>query len=102
LFKNKQDILGKFNKIQFALNSLTELVSNIKAKHELISFNSEGFIALDEMKNMLEKIGKVKTLETTYNTFCGCRNLARNLFTKVIIYINMAAELIILWGLKYL
>jgi len=55
--------------------ALSELVNNIKAKYVLISFNSEGFISLDEMKKMLEKIGKVQVLETSYNTFRGCRNL---------------------------
>ncbi|MCL2410496.1 MAG: DNA adenine methylase [Treponema sp.] len=65
-----------YNKKQFAYSSLSELITNIKAKFVLISFNSEGFISLDEMRNMLEKIGKVKVLETSYNTFRGCRNLS--------------------------
>jgi adenine-specific DNA-methyltransferase len=65
-----------YNKKQSAYNSLMELVSNIKAKYVLISFNSEGFITLDEMKNMLQRIGKLEVLETRYNTFRGCRNLA--------------------------
>jgi len=64
-----------YNKKQYAFSALSELVENIKAKYILISFNSEGFISLDEMKNMLEKIGKVQVLETSYNTFRGCRNL---------------------------
>jgi len=65
-----------YNKKQFAYTSLNELVENIKAKYVLISFNSEGFISLDEMTNMLQKIGKVEVLETSYNTFRGCRNLS--------------------------
>jgi adenine-specific DNA-methyltransferase len=65
-----------YNKKQFAYNALSDLVAKIKAKFVLISFNSEGFISLDEMKTMLEKIGKVQVLETTYNTFRGCRNLS--------------------------
>ena len=64
-----------YNKKQFAYSALSELVNNIKAKFVLISFNSEGFISLNEMKEMLKKIGKVQVLETTYNTFRGCRNL---------------------------
>jgi len=64
-----------YNKKQYAYTALSELVKNIKAKFVLISFNSEGFISLDEMKDMLEKIGKVQVLETLYNTFRGCRNL---------------------------
>jgi len=65
-----------YNKKQFAYSSLTELVTNIKAKYVLISFNSEGFISLNDMKEMLQKIGKVEVLETSYNTFRGCRNLS--------------------------
>ena len=64
-----------YNKKQYAYSALSELVENIKAKYVLISFNSEGFISLDEMKDMLKKIGKVQVLETSYNTFRGCRNL---------------------------
>jgi adenine-specific DNA-methyltransferase len=65
-----------YNKKQYALSALTNLVTDIKSKYVLISFNSEGFISLDEMTNMLNKIGKLEVLETTYNTFRGCRNLA--------------------------
>ena len=64
-----------YNKKQYAYSALSSLVENIKAKFVLISFNSEGFISLDEMKAMLEKLGKVQVLETSYNTFRGCRNL---------------------------
>jgi len=65
-----------YNKKQYAYSALSELVANVKAKYVLISFNSEGFISLEEMKNMLKKLGKVKVLETSYNTFRGCRNLS--------------------------
>jgi adenine-specific DNA-methyltransferase len=65
-----------YNKEQCAYSALADLVASIKAKFVLISFNSEGFIPLDEMKTMLKKIGKVQVLETAYNTFRGCRNLS--------------------------
>ena len=65
-----------YNKRQFAYAALAELVSSIKAKYVLISFNSEGFIPLDMMRNMLESIGRVTVLEMNYNTFRGCRNLS--------------------------
>jgi adenine-specific DNA-methyltransferase len=64
-----------YNKSQKALQSLTELVEGIKAKYVLISFNSEGFIVIEQMKEMLEKTGKLQVLETKYNTFRGSRNL---------------------------
>ncbi|GMO53627.1 MAG: DNA adenine methylase [Termitinemataceae bacterium] len=65
-----------YNKKQYALSKLTKLVTDLKSKYVLISFNSEGFISFDEMKNMLNKIGSVEILETKYNTFRACRNLA--------------------------
>ena len=67
---------SSYNKKQYAYSALSDLVFSIKAKYILISFNSEGFISLDKMMTMLKKIGKVQVLETTYNTFRGCRNLS--------------------------
>jgi adenine-specific DNA-methyltransferase len=77
-----------YNKGNSALKALTRLVENIKSKYIIISFNSEGFIGLDEMKNMLKKIGKVEILETKYNTFRGCRNLNnREIHVKEYLYL---------------
>ncbi|GHT82572.1 restriction endonuclease subunit M [Spirochaetia bacterium] len=79
---------SNYNKGNQALASLTELVTNIKAKYVLISFNSEGYISLDEMKNMLNKVGKVEILETKYNTFRGSRNLNnRDIHVKEYLYL---------------
>jgi adenine-specific DNA-methyltransferase len=64
-----------YNKGNRALQALANLVENIKAKYVLISFNSEGFINTEQMKNMLEKTGKLEILETKYNAFRGSRNL---------------------------
>jgi adenine-specific DNA-methyltransferase len=77
-----------YNKGNRALKALTYLVENIKSKFIIISFNSDGFITLDEMKNMLKKIGKVEILETKYNTFRGCRNLNnREIHVKEYLYL---------------
>ena len=64
-----------FNNPKLALNSMEEIIANLSSKFAIISYNSEGFIKFDEMKTMLEKYGKVKTVEITYNTFRGSRNL---------------------------
>ncbi|MDR0786196.1 MAG: DNA adenine methylase [Treponema sp.] len=77
-----------YNKKQLASKTLSELIANIKAKYTLISFNSEGFISLEEMKKMLLKIGKIEVLKTTYNTFRGCRNLSnRDIHVKEYLYL---------------
>ena len=77
-----------YNKKQYALSALTDLVTNINARFVLISFNSEGFISLNDMKDMLAKIGRVDILETRYNTFRGCRNLTnRDIHVKEYLYL---------------
>ena len=64
-----------FNKSYSALKSMEEIIANLDAKFAVISYNSEGFISFEEMSQMLRKYGKLKTVEITYNTFRGSRNL---------------------------
>jgi len=79
---------SNYNKGQKALQSLTELVGGIKAKYVLISFNSEGFITIEQMKEMLKKLGKLRVLETKYNAFRGSRNLSnREIHVKEYLYL---------------
>lgn len=79
---------SEFNKPQLALKSMEEIISNLDAKFAIISYNSEGFITFDEMKSMLEKYGKVKTVEIEYNTFRGSRNLQnRNLHVSEYLFV---------------
>jgi adenine-specific DNA-methyltransferase len=65
---------SSYNKENCALPALTGLVSAIKAKYILISFNAKGFIKPEAMKAMLQTMGRVEVLETNYNTFRGGRN----------------------------
>ena len=77
-----------YNKKNHALHALTNLVESINSKYVIISFNSEGFIGIDQMKNLLEKIGKLEILETVYNTFRGSRNLkTRDTHVKEYLYL---------------
>lgn len=64
-----------YNSKQQAYTAFSALVERIRAKFLIISFNSEGFISLDEMTSLLQKFGKLTILETKYNTFRGSRNL---------------------------
>jgi adenine-specific DNA-methyltransferase len=77
-----------YNKAHRALSSLKSLVSGIKARYVLLSFNSDGFIGRGEMEEMLGTIGKAETLETTYNAFRGGRNLRnRDIHVKEYLYL---------------
>ncbi len=57
-----------------SLPLMRDLLHNLDAKFLLVSFNNEGFIATDEMRGLLEEIGRVEVLETPYNAFRGSRN----------------------------
>ncbi len=64
-----------FNKPYSALKSMEEIIANLDSKFIVVSYNSEGFIKFDEMSDMLKKYGTLKTVEISYNTFRGSRNL---------------------------
>ncbi len=77
-----------FNVSAKAFGSLETIVSQLKAKYIIISYNSEGYIKFDEMKAMLLKYGKVKTVDILYNTFRGSRNLAnRKIHVKEYLFV---------------
>ena len=77
-----------FNKKNTALSSMDEIIKNLNSKYILISYNNEGFISFDEMKNMLMKYGNVETKQIKYNTFRGSRNLRnRDIHTKEYLFL---------------
>jgi len=79
---------SSYNKNKFAYYALADLVEKLNAKYLLISFNSEGFITLDQMTELLAKFGTLTVLETKYNTFRGSRNLLnREIHVKEYLYL---------------
>lgn len=79
---------SSFNKRREAYSSFKDLTRKIDAKYLLVSFNSEGYIKLEEMVGLLKEIGKVEVLETKYNAFRGSRNLrARDIHVKEYLYL---------------
>ncbi len=67
---------SQYNRRAQARETLTQLVTAMPAKFLLVSFNSQGFIAKDDMLALLSRVGKTEVLETPYNAFRGSRNLA--------------------------
>ena len=77
-----------FNNPKSALPSLEQVVSALDAKFVIVSYNSEGFISLDQMTSMLTRYGKVKTVKMQYNTFRGSRNLKnRNIHVSEYLFV---------------
>jgi len=57
-----------------SLPLLGDLAETVDSRFLLVSFNDEGFIAPDEMRAMLGRLGSVDVIETQYNAFRGSRN----------------------------
>ena len=77
-----------YNKKNLALDSLEDIVKNLDTKYFIISYNNEGFISQDEMEQMLQKYGILKTVPIEYNAFRGSRNLQnRELKTTEFLFI---------------
>ncbi|MEL3901682.1 MAG: DNA adenine methylase [Treponema phagedenis] len=64
-----------YNKRQSAPQHLASLIAAAQAKFILVSYNSEGFIAFDDMKQLLETYGKVNIIRIPYTAYRASRNL---------------------------
>ena len=64
-----------YNKRAKALAAMENLVRDLPARFLLVSYNSEGFITLEEMESLLRKYGTVELREIVYPTYRASRNL---------------------------
>lgn len=79
---------SNYNKRALAAESFAQLVSRLRARYLLVSYNSEGFISFDDMMRILSQVGYVEPMETQYNAFRGSRNLRnRNIHTKEYLFL---------------
>lgn len=79
---------SNYNKKDSAIKSLNELIENTKSKFILLSYNNEGIIPTEIVKDIMEKNGKLTLLEKDYNTYRASRNLIdRNIKVKELLYV---------------
>lgn len=77
-----------FNKKARVMDAMEKIISQLDSKFIIVSYNSEGFINFEQMSQMLQKYGKLKTVEIAYNTFRGSRNLQnRNIHVKEYLFV---------------
>ena len=77
-----------YNKKQTALYGMRDIIAKLDTKYVLVSYNNEGFITFNEMKEMLSEFGKVKEKRIQYNTFRGSRNLReRSIYTNEYLFL---------------
>jgi adenine-specific DNA-methyltransferase len=60
-----------------SLSKFSRLIHELDTRYILISFNDEGFIAPDDMRDILNQEGEFTEQAIGYNTFRGSRNLAK-------------------------
>ena len=77
-----------YNKKKQVSQVFLDLIKKVDARFVLISFNSEGFISLEDMQKLLSECGKVVVLESQYNAFRGSRNLSnREIHVKEFLFL---------------
>lgn len=77
-----------YNRQAQALDSFTRLIADLNARFVLISYNSEGFITLEQMEQMLRQFGKVTRQDITYNAYRASRNLSgREMHVKEFLFL---------------
>ncbi|HUX37328.1 MAG TPA: DNA adenine methylase [Rectinemataceae bacterium] len=77
-----------YNAVHKAATALEDLVTRLRAKFILLSFNSEGFLSRERMEGLLGRHGRLSVLERDYSAFKGSRNLAaRPLRVKEFLYL---------------
>ena len=79
---------SNYNKRDSAIESLDNLIKHTDSKYILLSYNNEGLITSDEIRDILGKYGEVTLKKQNYNTFRGSRNLNnRNLKVKELLWV---------------
>lgn len=77
-----------YNKKQEVKNVFTDLIEKAKSRYIVVSYNSEGFITMDEISEILKKFGTLNVKEINYNAFRGSRNLKnRSKYVKEFLFI---------------
>jgi adenine-specific DNA-methyltransferase len=64
-----------YNRRATAFDTLADLLTHTPADFIVLSFNNEGLIALNELRQLLTTLGEVEEFSVPYNAFRGSRNL---------------------------
>lgn len=79
---------SEYNRPGRALDALAQLIADLNARYILISYNSEGFITMEEMETLLGRFGRVERKEIPYHAYRASRNLAgRSLYVSEYLFL---------------
>ena len=67
---------SEYNYKKSAYTSIFHLIKEVRAKYIILSYNNEGILSMDEIKNIISECNYNYTLKTIeYNTYRGSKNL---------------------------
>ncbi|MEE3851474.1 DNA adenine methylase [Gordonia sp. LSe1-13] len=66
---------SRYNVRRESADLMRDLAGSLDARFLLVSFSDDGFIAPEEMIDILRSVGELTEFRFRYNTFRGCRNL---------------------------
>jgi len=69
-------VRSPFNSSRHARAAMTALVTGVRAKFILLSYNSKGIIREEEMRELLEGVGRVELRRLTHNTYNKLQGIA--------------------------
>jgi adenine-specific DNA-methyltransferase len=83
----KQWNRSNFNKKDLAILSLRKLINNLSCKYFILSYNEEGIIPIEEVKNILLKRGELEIKEKPYTVYRGGKIKNREKSVKELLFI---------------
>ena len=82
VLKGKTALIENYNKSNFCKKSevkkvFTDLISGLKCKYLIISYNNEGLMSIEDFQKILLKKGMVKLYKIQYNKFKSNQNVEK-------------------------
>ena len=72
----KNWIKSNYNSFKHAEKAFTELITNIRSKFIILSYNNKGIISLDKIHEILSNKGKVYTIPVDHKTYNRLKGIA--------------------------
>ena len=97
VLKGKTGLIENYNKSKFSKktdikNTFDSLISGLKCKYLIISYNSEGLLSMDEFKKILLKKGAVKLYIIKYAKFKAQQNVEEKYVEEYLWVVNTRLE----------
>jgi len=93
VLKGKTGLIENYNKSDFCKKTevkkaFSALIENVKCKYLILSYNNEGLLSVDELKEILVKKGLVKLYKIQYAKFKAQKNVEKKYVEEYIWFVD--------------